>query len=574
MEDTKAKRRPAGHWKPFVIRDPVHGYLEVAAHERLVIDHPITQRLRRINQTGAADLVFPEARTSRFAHSLGAMHLASKFVLALFENAELEHARDFFDDLQKWSWIDSGEVFLSDFDEFLLTDKRAGGGGLISARANFRHAELRDPKYKQLLALVESSVRLAALFHDLGHMPYSHDFEGALKQYSVENAVSEAFAKLVSEKPHEVIGHKLAEAVFTLFTDRSHLEKLLPDRGASRGEKLARAVRAAFALATEILNEEANYSWTDEPQVTYLAWLHSIVDGEIDVDRADYLLRDGRALGLEFAEYDLPRLINNLVLWKDEKFGFITAVDERGFTALESYFVSRARSNQVLVRHHKSAQVGVALRYCTAKALQTPAAKTFVDDLEEFAGSTSLDKASAQRLLDRFATYDDAWWIQVLRSVVPSEPILNACLALIVQRQPAFLSYWKRKGQLSEEARKALRELALTPALYSAALKGLEKQGILMAIHKFSPFKTAFSETIGNGKSIAAVIVGGRKLLPASELSKLLPALEDAWNEDVQAHAFGVYELAPDWTSQVLIGKLKPADSTRKRKKKPGGKER
>src|SRR5579863_2176671 len=83
--------------RSFVVRDPVHGYLSVAAHERLVVDTPITQRLRRITQTGLAELVFPEARTSRFVHSLGAMHLASRFVLAALENADEDVAEAFFE---------------------------------------------------------------------------------------------------------------------------------------------------------------------------------------------------------------------------------------------------------------------------------------------------------------------------------------------------------------------------------------------------------------------------------------------------------------------------------------------
>jgi hypothetical protein len=47
--------------KSFVIKDPVHGYLRIAAHERIIVDHPITQRLHRITQTGLAEFVFPEA---------------------------------------------------------------------------------------------------------------------------------------------------------------------------------------------------------------------------------------------------------------------------------------------------------------------------------------------------------------------------------------------------------------------------------------------------------------------------------------------------------------------------------
>ena len=87
--------------RPFVVRDPVHGYLLVAPHERLVVDEPITQRLRRVGQTGLAEMVFPEAKTSRFVHSLGAMHLASRFITAALENATAEDAQSFFDEIQK-----------------------------------------------------------------------------------------------------------------------------------------------------------------------------------------------------------------------------------------------------------------------------------------------------------------------------------------------------------------------------------------------------------------------------------------------------------------------------------------
>src|ERR1700746_1539033 len=87
--------------KSFVSKDPVHGYIRIAAHERIVVDHPITQRLRRITQTGLAEFVFPEARTSRFAHSLGAMHLASRFVISSLGNASEDDALKFFDSIQK-----------------------------------------------------------------------------------------------------------------------------------------------------------------------------------------------------------------------------------------------------------------------------------------------------------------------------------------------------------------------------------------------------------------------------------------------------------------------------------------
>jgi uncharacterized protein len=57
------------------IRDPIHGYVSYTGIERIIIDSPIAQRLRHIGQSGMAQMVFPEVRSSRFSHSLGAMHL-------------------------------------------------------------------------------------------------------------------------------------------------------------------------------------------------------------------------------------------------------------------------------------------------------------------------------------------------------------------------------------------------------------------------------------------------------------------------------------------------------------------
>src|SRR5438309_10026057 len=152
--------------KPFVIKDPVHGYLEVAAHERIVVDHPITQRLRRITQTGLAEFVFPEARTSRFAHSLGAMHLASRFIVNCLVNAQEEDALKFFEDIQALEFFKNFQIKLTDLDSLLLTDPKlgVGGGGLVAADSSFREPKLRTPDHKRLLALVEAAVRLAALF--------------------------------------------------------------------------------------------------------------------------------------------------------------------------------------------------------------------------------------------------------------------------------------------------------------------------------------------------------------------------------------------------------------------------
>jgi len=104
-----------------ILKDPVHGYIQVFNHELKIIDSAIFQRLRRIKQNTGADYVYPGATHSRFSHSLGVMHIAGVFT---------EH--------------------------------------LLDQIPNLSHNKKK--KYYYLM-------RLWGLTHDIGHGPFSHTFD-------------------------------------------------------------------------------------------------------------------------------------------------------------------------------------------------------------------------------------------------------------------------------------------------------------------------------------------------------------------------------------------------------------
>jgi len=536
--------------KPFVIGDPVHRYLRVAAHERIVIDHPITQRLRRITQTGLAEFVFPEARTSRFIHSLGAMHLASRFVISALENASPKDAKRFFFDIKKA--LDDGYTCTDgDRAALLLEDEGGSTGGLAALKAVFRNEELQNDKsIRGWLGLVEAAVRLAALFHDLGHLPFSHDFEFALKAYVQEQKKAGAslrneLVELASTTPHEAVGHRLADIVF---------KNIISERQDKPG------VRFAYFLAKKILDQEPDYGTTKAPHVTALGWLHTLIDGDVDVDRADYLLRDGRALGLEFASYNLDQLVRNLVLVRDEKFGFVTSVDERGFNALESYCLARARSSQVIIRHHKNAQIGAALRFASTEALKSEQAKPFLDELCGVL-SPDLDATRARELLRGFAKHDDPWWIGILRQQDhKGDALLHSALDLVLERKQTFHSVWKRKGQLTEEQRTKINNFnALSrtqPVQFENQIRRLrEEDKVLLAFHNFKPYSV-----LPGGEQSQMMVKTENGLRSASELSPLIRSLRQAWQEDVHVHAFRLKEstMSADQLIEKMTSVLPP----------------
>src|SRR5205823_312906 len=69
--------------KKKLIRDAVHGDIEMSGLEVELIDTPEFQRLRGIKQLGTAYLVFPSAVHTRFEHSLGTSWMAYRILQAV-----------------------------------------------------------------------------------------------------------------------------------------------------------------------------------------------------------------------------------------------------------------------------------------------------------------------------------------------------------------------------------------------------------------------------------------------------------------------------------------------------------
>jgi HD superfamily phosphohydrolase len=66
-----------------IIYDNIHGYINIDILASSIIDTSIFQRLRNIHQTGVLYLVFPTATHTRFEHSIGTYHLATKMITNL-----------------------------------------------------------------------------------------------------------------------------------------------------------------------------------------------------------------------------------------------------------------------------------------------------------------------------------------------------------------------------------------------------------------------------------------------------------------------------------------------------------
>ena len=144
---------------------------------------------------------------------------------------------------------------------------------------------LKDEKRKEL--------RLAALFHDTGHGPFSHVSEMMSKQYGVSH---EDFSCEVIDR---------LEGLYSIDKYRLH-----------------RIIRGDLEIG-------------------------QIVAGDIDADRMDYLIRDAHATGVKHGEIDVDTIIRLAEIDSRR-----LVYDEKAVTSLESLLASRFHMTKSVYKHH------------------------------------------------------------------------------------------------------------------------------------------------------------------------------------------------------------------------------
>ncbi len=134
----------------------------------------------------------------------------------------------------------------------------------------------------------------AALLHDIGHAPFSHSSERLLEKY----------AGFKHENIKRVIKGELRDVVNDLGFSVSRLADIISGRKAS------------------------------------------IVSGDIDVDRMDYLVRDSHYTGVAYGVFDIYRLIDKI------KFDGDILIEQGGLKAAESLLISRFLMYPTVYFHH------------------------------------------------------------------------------------------------------------------------------------------------------------------------------------------------------------------------------
>lgn len=189
--------------------------------------------------------------------------------------------------------------------------------------ARLRQIDEELPFWQRMTSERARDAIAAAMLHDIGHGPFSHLFEEALPE-----AI-----------PHEAWTTRI------LLDPSCEVHAVLSAEDPGLPQRVADLVEGRHELA-------------------YLA---TAVSGIFDVDRCDYLLRDARATGVTYGDYDLPWLLRSLrfdLHDPAEARAPGLAVDGmKGVTAIESFLLARLFMFQQ-VYFHKSTRAAETMIRC------------------------------------------------------------------------------------------------------------------------------------------------------------------------------------------------------------------
>ncbi|MDO5522131.1 MAG: HD domain-containing protein [bacterium] len=336
--------------KGIYLNDSIHGLIALTEYEKRIVSTIGFNRLHDVYQNSTVYLTFPTNRTKRFEHSIGTMKLCSDMFFYSLLNTTEPMLHEFFEIFEK----EYVEIFKQIGEEAEFCKEKLDGKQPVSIPNieldKLRHSLIPNSipeKYKMIHIILIESIRAAALLHDIGHPPFSHIVEFALKKVYLEYKDKELnekenakeFVEIMSKyfegdkKLHEQMGDEISEGI---------LRKIIPPAPKSEEEYAENLFEVLVAETVKrIFAEEGAFKE-----------LHKILDASLDGDRLDYVTRDVLSSGMNSGKIEYSRIINEMqLIMEDGKIYF--CVPLKAVTSVEDFVKRRYNSYKDIIYHHR-----------------------------------------------------------------------------------------------------------------------------------------------------------------------------------------------------------------------------
>ena len=287
---------------------------------------------------------------------------------------------------------------------------------------------------------------IAILLHDIGHGPFSHAME-----HSIVEGIS-----------HEEISLRFMQELNKVFNGK---------------------------LDTAIAIFQGTY-----PR----KFMHQLISGQLDMDRADYLKRDSFYTGVAEGNINSERLISMLNVRNDE-----LVVEEKGLYSVEKFLIAR-RLMYWQVYLHKTSVVAEQILIRLLKR-----AKELVQQGQELTMSTALaffvkNKISkdnfSQEVLEMFARLDDTDIISAMKEwQFHPDVVLSKLSKMLLNRD--LLKIKVRLNDFEEQKIKRLQKLSVAKGVGEKDMKYFVFTGV-MTNRAYNPGKEIIKILTKNGRVV------------------------------------------------------------------------
>ena len=468
------------------VTDSIHGTIYLSNLESEMISTPYFYRLHDIYQSSTVYMTFPSNRTKRYEHSLGTMELAGNMLYSSVSNANIDTKNIFFRYLSNYfvqvlnsvisrfvqlsipsylakntdaiNKLFGGQTYKNsnkeDIEKTIINNiKEAISKGCFvdPALDYFQYSPMQvnerenntDIKSYFLYRCLLQSIRIVALFHDVGHPPYSHIIESVLdnlyKEYSnksgenndkindfvecIKNYYEMVIKTLICQSSpthsvlHEKIGLSFLQSAIN-DTVPYILEEIL-------SSERSKACKISSVLYYTLVVEFALSILTEHDM--FFKSMHKIIDGILDADRLDYITRDSSNSGVDWGKVPYKRLINSAkLIYISENQGIELPYDERVFVIAYPKKLTDDIEDILLIRYKIFARINFHHRCVkTANALST-SVRILADDYLNSVECINPEISNLWKSLEltvgdrrnRVILWNDSWLISALNQAL------------------------------------------------------------------------------------------------------------------------------------------------------------
>lgn len=359
-----------------IIQLPV-GIVRLSPRLSRIVNLPIVQRMRLIQQLDLLRFVYPGATYTRFVHSLLTYEYARRAMISLLADSQF-----------------ALQVKKTDIEAFLLY----------------------------------------ALLHDIGHYPLSHMLEDLHKVST--NKDSEAI--LVDDDLFDILFYAESNRKYRYEEKNvkklTELKKYVEDIFGGN-QSLKNVIEEEFGkeVIARIIEiwKLAQYDEPSNNTDPILGNLAGLISSPIDVDKLSYLVLDSNASGVPYGKsLDIDRFLDSLIFvpqlnkWETIK---VVGIDSHGIAAAEAVIISRYWNFSTIYWHHTNRAIMAMFNFVLKLIISEQNSISFTDFFKAVTGPTEqknpidVDESSGLNfLVEKFNTMygSDELYINPLTEIV------------------------------------------------------------------------------------------------------------------------------------------------------------